>query len=187
MAAQHWEVELKFPLSAPAEVCVRLAALGVKLGPAVEQVDHYFNHPARDFAVTDEALRLRQVGQENCITYKGPKIDKSTKTREEIELPLPTGRQVAVDFETLFRVLGFRPAGTVRKERWPGTLNKDGHLVDVALDKVQGLGCFLELEISVDDGSLESSKKALKSLAQELGLGTTERRSYLELIKNKKS
>src|SRR4029453_19590505 len=84
MATQHWEVELKFPLSDPAEVWARVAGLGVKFGPAVEQVDQYFNHPAREFAVTDEALRLRQVGVENCVTYKGPKIDKSTKTRQEI-------------------------------------------------------------------------------------------------------
>jgi predicted adenylyl cyclase CyaB len=55
----------------------------------------------------------------------------------------------------------------------------------VALDNIQGIGCFLELEIGANDGSLESAKKALESLAQELGLGRTERRSYLELIKNR--
>ena len=187
MATQHWEVEVKFPLSDPAEVCARLAALGLHFGPAVEQVDHYFNHPARDFAATDEALRLRQVGVENCVTYKGPKIDKSTKTREEIELSLPAGRQVADDFAALFRVLGFCPAGTVRKERQRGTLSGDGHLVEVALDNIQVIGCFLELEISANDESLESAKKALESLAQELGLGRTERRSYLELIKSRTS
>jgi predicted adenylyl cyclase CyaB len=74
---------------------------------------------------------------------------------------------------------------TILRQR--GTLSRDGHLVEVALDNIQVIGCFLELEISANDESLESAKKALESLAQELGLGKTERRSYLELIKSRTS
>ena len=67
--------------------------LGATIEPPVVQVDQYFAHPARDFAQTDEALRLRRVGKQNFITYKGSKIDATTKTRREIELPLAPGEE----------------------------------------------------------------------------------------------
>ena len=54
-------------------------------GEPAEQVDTYFSHPARDFAATDEALRIRSIDQENFVTYKGPKLDATTKTRREID------------------------------------------------------------------------------------------------------
>ena len=87
----HFEVEQKFALDSVAEVEQRLAHWGAGSGVS-EQSDLYFNHPARDFAKTDEALRLRSVGDEHFITYKGPKLDATTKTRQEIELPPPCRR-----------------------------------------------------------------------------------------------
>ena len=83
-----YEVEQKFPLADAAEAERKLVALGGPFSDPVEQVDRYFGHPARDFAKTDEALRIRRIGQENRITYKGPKLDAATKTRRELELPL---------------------------------------------------------------------------------------------------
>src|SRR5207248_1410561 len=92
-----------------------LAELGVRWHEPIHQVDHYFNHPARDFGRTDEALRLRRVGEQNFITYKGPKIDAATKTRRELELPLPSGSDVGGRFSELLLTLGFVPVGTVSK------------------------------------------------------------------------
>ena len=79
------EVEQKFPVADRAALDRQLAALGFVPRDAELQVDQYFAHPARDFARTDEALRIRRVGQFNYITYKGPKLDATTKTRREIE------------------------------------------------------------------------------------------------------
>ncbi|MEM4524643.1 MAG: class IV adenylate cyclase, partial [Archaeoglobaceae archaeon] len=50
-----------------------------------EEFDLYFSHPCRDFAETDEALRIR-VEKKIKMTYKGPKVDEETKTREEVNL-----------------------------------------------------------------------------------------------------
>ena len=61
-------------------------------GRLVDQEDTYFSHPARDFAVTNEAFRIRRLGDENRITYKGPRRSGPTKTREEIEIPFQAGR-----------------------------------------------------------------------------------------------
>ena len=66
------EVEQKYRIENPAALRARLVALGAEFAPAVRQVDAYFNHPARDFAQTDEAFRIRSIGGENYLTYKGP-------------------------------------------------------------------------------------------------------------------
>src|SRR6516162_2725993 len=63
--------------------------------------DRYFNAPDRDFARTDEALRIRSIGKRNFITYKGPKTDRQTKTRTELELPLGEGSAIRDSFEQL--------------------------------------------------------------------------------------
>src|SRR5689334_8755809 len=102
----HYEVEQKFPLPNTANTEAKLAELGAQFEPPIEQIDHYFRHPSRDFATTDEALRLRQVGPENFITYKGPKIDPATKTRRELELPLTDGPKTFAQFTELLGALG---------------------------------------------------------------------------------
>ncbi len=182
----HWEVEQKFCVADLQAVRSSLAELGVQWHEPIHQTDHYFNHPARDFARTDEALRIRQVGEQNFVTYKGPKIDAATKTRRELELPLPGGIDASRQYSELLIALGFVPVATVEKTRQPGSLSWSGHSVEVALDKVQDLGPFLELELTADDGSLDAAKAALASLSERLHLGESERRSYLELILLKK-
>ncbi|MEC7978814.1 MAG: class IV adenylate cyclase, partial [Planctomycetota bacterium] len=82
------EVELKYSVDNEQQFLASLAQLPVREGVTQRQVDHYFNHPERDFAATDEAFRIRIEGAEACLTYKGPKLDAETKTRREVEVPL---------------------------------------------------------------------------------------------------
>lgn len=107
-----------------------------------DQIDEYFNHPCRDFAETDEALRLRKDTR-GRITYKGPKLDRFTKTREEIEMDIDDLDKMAL---MLIR-LGFRPVVKVSKKRKEYVLNG----VTVSLDSVEGLGDFVELEVLGED------------------------------------
>jgi len=178
----QWEVEQKYRLADSRDLEAKLKTLGAEFQPPIEQTDVYFRHPARDFAQTDEALRLRSVGQEHVITYKGPKIDPNTKTRRELELPLPEGQHTIDQFSELLNALGFAPAGKVVKQRRKASIQWENFEVQCALDNVESVGPFLELEIAADDRSLEFAKKTLTNLAQHLGLGPSERRSYLELL-----
>lgn len=178
----HWEVEQKFAIHDVADAIARLAAVGAYFAPAIQQTDQYFNHPARDFAKTDEALRIRQVGNESFITYKGPKIDPATKTRQELEISLPPGVEEPDQFTKLLTALGFRPVAVVRKSRRLATIAWRGHEVEMALDEVENVGSFLELEISADDATLHDARSDLSDLARHLGFGPSERRSYLELL-----
>jgi adenylate cyclase class 2 len=178
----HYEVEQKFPV---ADLCAterRLVELGARLDDAIRQSDGYLAHPARDFRRTDEALRIRRVGNDCYVTYKGPKIDKTTKTRREIELPLAGGVEGARQFRELLLALGFTPVADVNKTRRTAHLMYQGRRVEVALDEVDGLGVFVELELSADDDELEAAKDKLHALATELSLRNPERRSYLHLL-----
>lgn len=183
----HFEVEQKFRIDDQTAVERRLQELGATAGETVEQVDRYFNHPARDFAKTDEALRLRQVGEASFVTYKGPKIDPTTKTRREIELPLPDGQSTSADFGELLVALGFHPVDEVHKTRRTLQLHWENRSVEIALDTVAGLSRFIELEVSADESELPAAKACIATLATALGLTQSERRSYLELLLERKS
>lgn len=176
------EVEMKFPVHDFINLLQRLRAAGAEPGETVEEADHYFNAPDRDFARTDEALRLRRIGLANRVTYKGPKRDALTKTRTEIEIALADGDRAAADFLQLLTSLGYRPVAVVRKRRQLWQVQRPGFPLEVCLDEVAGLGRFAELEILADDNQLDAARTVLLQTAQELGLDNSERRSYLEMI-----
>ena len=82
----NYEVELKFRIDDPQRIAGLLDGLEATPGEIEQHRDTYFNHPARDFAETDEAFRIRSIGDDNRLTYKGPLVDKQTKTRQEVEV-----------------------------------------------------------------------------------------------------
>jgi adenylate cyclase class 2 len=181
------EVELKFPVPDLGPVEGRLVGLGAETSPPEEEVDRYYAHPARDFAQTDEALRIRRKAGQCFLTYKGPKLDQSTKTRQEIDLPLPVGPETFAAWDALLQALGFRPVAEVRKQRRKAFVAWGGERVEISLDEVDELGCFVELELLSDPAGLASARSTLCDLAHRLGLGQSERRSYLELLLEKRS
>jgi adenylate cyclase class 2 len=177
-----YEVEQKFPVSDLGAVERRLLALGAQFEPSVEQVDRYFAHPSRDFAKTDEAFRIRRVGNENFITYKGPKLDAATKTRREIELPLAAGAEHLESFTRLLEALGFSIVAEVTKHRRSAEFVWRDRDVTASLDAVANVGSFVELEIISDKANLDDARTTLLALASKLDLAYPERRSYLELL-----
>lgn len=180
---QQFEVEQKFPLSGDVDEFVsRLLELGATEHGEIQQADRYFNHPVRDFAVTDEALRIRSVGDQNWLTWKGPKIDAKTKTRREIELPLGDGAVTIEQLGEVLQILAFHPVAIVSKRRREFSLHREGRKFEVVVDDVEGLGCFAEIEVVTDREGLEAAQQAVIQLGETLGLSGTERRSYLALL-----
>ncbi len=181
--SDRFEVELKFPLGDLREVVIqRLQGLGAVCGETVPQADRYFNHPQRDFAQTDEALRIRSIGADNVLTYKGPKIDSRTKTRKEIELPLGATSQTAEQLAEVLTILSFRPVATVMKQRQQWHLTDGQWHIEIALDDVAEVGSFCEIEVVATTAQLADAQAAVLSLAQRLGLQAPERKSYLRLL-----
>ena len=177
-----YEVEQKFPVADMAALAARLAALGGTVSEPQSEIDRYYAHPARDFAATDEALRIRRTDQGNYVTYKGPKVDATTKTRREIELPLWQEEGKVAGLESLLEALGFTPVAEVCKYRRKAIIAWQDRRVEAALDDVLDVGTYIELELVAEDHDVESAKACIASLARRLGLSDGERRSYLELL-----
>lgn len=180
------EVEAKYQESDWDRVQAALAGWGAVADPPREDADHYFNAPDRDFAKTDEAVRLRRIGPTNFITYKGPKRDSETKTRTEVELRLVDGDEAAATAVRLLTGLGYKPVAVVVKARRVYRLTRGGFELEVCLDDVGAVGRFVELEIRARGDQFEAAKAALLEAAAELGLTKQERRSYLQLLLGKK-
>jgi len=179
----RFEVEQKYPVDDLEATKRHLVDMGATIGPVKVEVDTYFAHPCRDFAETDEALRIRQIGDVHYLTYKGSKVDETTKTRPELELPLSSDPAEASRWPKLLQALGFTKVAVVRKERRKVSVTVQGEEVEVCLDRVESVGEFVELEwIAQDESLLPAGRSLLASLAQTLGLIESERRSYLELL-----
>lgn len=177
------EVEAKYPLTGSlAEWRDRLLGLGARPVDSIRQSDEYFAHPARDFIATGEAFRIRTVGDWNALTYKGPLLDPLTKSRHELEIEFASGTAEASRMRELLIALGFLPAGGVKKTRTHLELIRQGQTLTLALDEVDGLGLFLEIEIVAPESDWQPARDVLLGLAADLGLKNSERRSYLELL-----
>jgi adenylate cyclase class 2 len=177
-----FEVEVKYRSVDHEELRRRLGEQGASSGPAMLQEDIYLRHPSRDFAVTNEALRIRRSGRENRITYKGPRRAGPTKTREEIEIPVAEGEDAFQQLARLFENLGFQAVATIRKTRSTYCVPEPPYEIEVTLDHVEDLGDFAEIEIVADrESDLPPAQAAVLALAAELGLTEVEPRSYLRL------
>jgi len=189
-----YEVEVKVQAEHD-PVRERLAAMDAAHVGGVTQVDTYYNAPDRDFAATDEALRVRRETEHGegrrgegangggpservLLTYKGPLVDDRSKTREEAETRLADEEGV----RNILTGLGYDPAATVRKER-------DRYEVAdcrVTLDRVADLGEFVEVEHhdAVTESDIDAARETVTHLLTDLGLDPEERiqRSYLGLV-----
>lgn len=174
------EVEMKFRVDDAAKFAGKLSRW--KPLPTRKEEDYYFNAPDRDFARTDEAFRIRSVGEQNFITYKGPKTDTVPKTRFELELPVADGRSAADEWKDLLGRLGYRLTGVVRKSRQSFSIRRDGLEVQATIDTVEELGVFAEVEVVVSEEELQKARDIVLEVADELGLKDRERRSYLNCL-----
>jgi adenylate cyclase class 2 len=175
-----YEVEIKFRVPNHDALIAALELRGASSTPPVAHSDLYLAHPARDFARSDEALRLRREADTNAITYKGPKRGGPTKTREEVEVIFdPDARE---NMARIFEALGFRPVAEVKKTRTSYHLSGRDRAMIVTLDDAEGLGTFAEVEaIAQDEADLPNAQQAVLALAKELGLTDVEPRSYLRM------
>ena len=179
------EIELKFRADDWDRVRAVLAGWGARPLGTRDEADHYFNAPDRDFARTDEALRLRRVGPRTHFTYKGPRRAAATKTRLEIEVPLADGHGPAEDAGRMLVALGYRPVAVVTKRRELFAFPRAGFEVVACLDAVEGVGRFVELEVVAEEARFEPAQAAVLAAAAELGLTTPEPRSYLRMLLEK--
>lgn len=181
-----YEVEVKYRGVDHDALARALAALNAEPLGTVDEEDRYFNHPARDFAATHEAFRIRRVGEDNRVTYKGPREAGPTKTREEIEIPFQPGDEGREQLARLLDRLSFRSVAVVRKRRTSYRLAFHDRETTVTLDRAEGLGDFAEVETLAESrDDLSRAQAAVLELAAKLGLSEVEPRSYLRMLLEK--
>lgn len=174
------EVEVKAKVNNFKDIQIKLDELGAEKVKDEFQEDIYFNSPIVDFAETDEALRIRKTESEGkktiFITYKGPKIDSKSKTRKEIEIVIEDSEKCSDIFENI----GFKKVRAVRKNRQYYSFKN----FEISLDDVEGLSPYMEIEISLEDGSdYNTAQESIFDLFKQLGIEDGfERTSYLELL-----
>ncbi len=177
-----YEVELKFRIEPSRAIEDELQQSGAVDVVVVSHVDRYFNHPSRDFRLTDEAFRIRSIGEGNCVTYKGPVQGIVAKTRREIEVEFANGEEAAHQIFLMVQLLGFRFVREVRKTRRSYTLSKNQFDYVLAVDDVPRLGRFLEIEVLAENDRREAAEAAVWELAHFLNLTVAEPRSYLDML-----
>jgi len=167
------ELEVKLRVRDPERAREVIKGLAQFAGEAEEE-DVYFNFDCvggccRNFAETDEAVRLRRRGDRCFLTYKGPKkVVEGVKGREEIETEVGSCEKLKAFLEKLC----LKPVAVVRKKReyWKAKG------ATITLDYVEGLGYFVEIE------SEGAGPEELKELASLFPDAEVVEKTYLEML-----
>ena len=197
MSLTLFEVEIKIKVKDKNNFFHGLLKLGAILDVNLIHTDIYYNMPKglRNFAQTDEALRIRKssefkeidgireiLKETSDITYKGPKLDKETKSRVEYLCKI-------TDFEVMDKILitlGFKKIIQLEKNRKAFSLNFKNREIGIVFDTIQHLqGFYAEFEIIVDDFSdIEECKNVIFDVMNRLGYEKKDSitDSYLELV-----
>jgi predicted adenylyl cyclase CyaB len=163
-------LEIKATLDDPRRARRVLGSLGARrIGPDLRQTDWYFNVPAG-------RLKLRRPGAgcgAELIAYARPDT-RGARVSDFVQLPVADR---AAALRLLGAMLGVRACVRKRRELW---------LLDNArihLDRVAGLGTFLEIEVVVSTG-MRQARGLMRRLRRELGAGraTLIGASYVDML-----
>ena len=171
------EIELKVRVYALGPVRKRLQQFNAESFGRVHEHDIYYNAPHRNFAATDEALRVRYAGGKAVVTYKGAKVrNLGLKAREELNTAVESGEV----FDQILTRLGFMRTAEVNKWREHYRYGN----ASIALDEVEHLGTFVEIEV-IADTETKAATERIETIKKELGItGEAILASYLELLQS---
>ncbi len=166
MASQDVEIEIKLPLLNEEKVVEFLEAKSKPKAKGIVQRDTYFNHPSRDFLSPkhpSEWLRVREAKNGASITFKHYKPEGAAvhDYADEFETHVESAEQI----KKILLNLGFRELAVVDKSRDTWEF-KD---TEIAIDKVEGLGRFIEVEALKHFDDPKECRKYLYSVLKELG------------------
>lgn len=176
------EIELKVFIGPSADK-VRDAAsrLGWSIIETDDQSDTYYTSVHKDFIATEECLRIRTTPQQTELTWKPPTSasmrERGQYWKEEVDVTI-TGQEEIV--RRLLDRLEFIEYVTVRKHREIYRIDPESL---IALDHVEPLGWFAEIETFGEDGPAGAAKN--EQIAGLLGIDPTARVNvpYRDMVK----
>ena len=169
------EIEAKLKVDSLDEVETRLKDLGAEFIEERFQSDCHYDDVEATLTNSDRCLRLRRqtAGQYTryFLTFKGAKEQSNFKKRQEIEIEIADAEST----EKLLMALGYDKTLSVEKKRRLWRF----HGCDIALDNLQLLGDFVEIEGPDDEVITEVQKN--------LSLGSLSHipKSYASMIVDK--
>ena len=179
------EVELKFSLEKREFETIENKIKEIcEFVKKVKQKDKYFNHPKRDFTNPDtpnEWLSIRKRGKNSKLNYKHFYEKNGEFTHcDEIDFSIENEKKA----KKLFKVLDFKHLVTVEKTR---KIYKYKNKFEIALDFVENLGYFIEIESLKSFGSVENARKKLFEFSKKLGVNSKpDNKGYPHLLMEKK-
>jgi adenylate cyclase, class 2 len=169
MAKDGVEVEIKIPVSKKIfENVRRFLKKKAKFVSSSSEIDKYFNPTHRSFLKKvhpTEYLRVRFSGSNGSITYKNVYLNKKGERTHSNEHESEVSDPSSV--VQILKDLDFDNFLTVEKDREEYIYN---NIFEVDLDKVKGLGYFIEVESVANEGGVAAAIKRVRDFAQKLGL-----------------
>ncbi len=164
------EVEIKFKISKDKfQELEEFLTRNADFISETKQTDTYFSPKGKSFILSNgfiyEWLRLRVEDSTNILTYKLAHDGENKKGREkdEYETEIKNVDQMRKILEALkFEVL-------VKFDKHRKSYKYKNNF-EISLDKVSGLGHFIEIEMKGKFDTLERVEKMLENMANELGL-----------------
>ena len=185
MASNNIEIELKFPLHNSKEVINFLNINANLQAKDVFQKDTYFIPQHRNFLEVTypyEWLRLRESNKGFFINYKHffPENVEKTDYCDEFETKIDNPEVI----HKIFSHLNIEKAVVVEKNRSTWLFEE----VEIAVDEVEGLGTFIELEATQNFADPKEGKEYLFKVLEKLNAqtGETDLRGYPFLLLEKK-
>ena len=163
-------IEIKARITSVDALRPRAEALAGAPAQLIVQDDSFFEVP-------HGRLKLREFadGSAELIHYHRPDgLEAKASDYVRVAVPEPAALR-----EALARACGLR--GRVQKQRWLCLVGA----TRIHLDRVEGLGDFMELEVVLQDGQSDAEGQATaEALMQQLGLAQAERLAgaYLDLL-----
>lgn len=176
------EIELKFPLENAEELIEELKKIAESEG--TYQKDTYFIPPHRDFLKQNpisEWFRIRETKEGVNLNYKNwhNKEDPQAISCDEFE----TNFEDINALKKILESLNFKEIIVVEKER----NNWNHNNTIISIDRVTGLGDFIEVEADGEFESIEKAKEHLHKILNELNAKVGEQifKGYPHLVLEK--
>jgi predicted adenylyl cyclase CyaB len=163
-------IEIKARIASVEALLPRARALAGGTPELIVQDDSFFNVP-------QGRLKLREFADGSAELIHYHRADSAeAKASDYVRVPVPDAAALRA---ALARALGMQ--GRVQKQRWLLTVGA----TRIHLDRVEGLGDFMELEVVLREGQSDAEGSATaEALMRELGLADAERLAgaYLDLL-----
>ena len=168
------EVEIKIEINNFENIKAKVAAIG-KLVKSIRQIDDYFIPSHRDFFAQKpcptEWLRIR-TNPDKVIFEYDKAVNMTVNGDYDYAEEYETAISEADELRKILNFWDFKKVVTIDKQReyW------DCGDVEVALDKIEGLGTFIEAEAKGDFKDATQAKHACLKFLKELGIENAENR-----------